>query len=322
MYKIDTINQKILIELDRNCRISDTALAKKVGRSKEAVRMRINKLIKDGIIQLFITSINPSKLGFIFFKLYFQLKNIPKEREKFYDHLKSLEGIFWLGSNDGVWDCHMTLYAKTVEEFNDLKNSIYSDFKDLIIKRDTGVLVKTRQYVKNYIADEMIDDRETYFAGDIVSNEIDDVDIRIINTVIRNARISLTDLAAKTDSSIDIVRYRLKQMEKKNIITNYRIAIDHNKLGFTMFKAFLYFDNLNEKNKQKLFEYCRQHMNIVYIIEQLSSWDFEVELMVKDYQQFISIMDELRMMFQNSLRNYESVLMHEDIWTFGDKRFV
>ena len=71
-YKLDRINRRILFELDKNCRISDNKLAKLVHRSRESVRHRINKLVKDGIIKGFITSINPSKFGYMFFKLYFQ----------------------------------------------------------------------------------------------------------------------------------------------------------------------------------------------------------------------------------------------------------
>ena len=92
-YKLDLVNKKILYELDKNARISDSQLAKKVNRSREAVRNRIKKLQDDGIILNFITSINPSKVGCMFFKMYFQLANIPEEREKFYEYFKQLPGL-------------------------------------------------------------------------------------------------------------------------------------------------------------------------------------------------------------------------------------
>ena len=320
VYQLDKINRTILYELDKNCRISDNQLAKKVKRSREAVRNRILKLQKDGIIQDFITSINPSKFGYMFFKMYFQLANIPEERKKFYEYFKKLHGLYWFGGNDGVWDFHTTMYARNVKEFNKLKNKIYTDFKHLIIKRDIGVLVNVRQYSKRYLIENLKERLEpTMFADDIVENKLDELDKKILNNLAQNARISLVELAKKTKSTVDIVRGRMKKMEDKNIIMQYRIAIDHTKLGYDMFKAFVFFNNLSEQDEKRLYEYAKQNDKIIYLIRQLSAWDIEIEIMAESYEKFNRLMDDIRLKFSDSMRNYEFVLMREDIWAFGEK---
>jgi Lrp/AsnC family transcriptional regulator, leucine-responsive regulatory protein len=319
-YQLDKINRRILYELDKNCRISDNQLAKIVKRSREAVRNRILKLQKDGIIQGFITSINPSKFGYMFFKMYFQLANIPEERKKFYEYFEKLPGLYWFGGNDGVWDFHTTIYAKDVKEFNKLKNKIYTDFKHLIIKRDIGVLVNVRQYPKRYLIKNLKERTEpAMFADDVVENNLDETDKKILNNLVQNARISLVELAKKTKSTVDIIRNRMKKLEEKKIIMQYRIAVDHTKLGYDMFKAFVFFNNLSEQDEKKLFEYAKQNDRILYLIRQLSAWDVEIEIMAESYEEFNRIMDDMRLKFADSMRNYEFVLMREDIWVFGEK---
>lgn len=320
VYGLDKIDKRILYELDKNCRISDNQLAKAVNRSREAVRNRIRKLTDDGVIQGFITSINPSKLGYMFFKLYFQLVNNPKERERFYEYVKKLPGLYWFGGNDGTWDLHGTFYAKNVKEFNKLKNALYSEFKHIIIKRDIGTLVNVRQYSKKYLIEDLKERPEpAIFADDVINNELDELDKKILNIIVQNARISLVELSQKTNSTVDIVRNRMKKMEEKEIIMQYRVAINHSKIGYTMFKAFVYFNNLSEENEAKLLEYAKQHTKIVYLIRQLSSWDIELEIMARNYEEFIEIMNGIRSKFLESLRNYEFALMREDIWVFGEK---
>jgi DNA-binding Lrp family transcriptional regulator len=115
------------------------------------------------------------------------------------------------------------------------------------------------------------------------------------------------------------VRNRMKKMEEKGIIMQYRIAIDHTKLGYEMFKAFIYFQNLSEKDEARLFEYAKQHTKILYLIRQLSAWDIEVEMMANNYEEFTQIMNDMRLKFADSIRNYEFALMREDIWVFGEK---
>jgi len=77
--KLDLTDRKILAELDKNCRIHNSVLAKKVHKSREAVKYRIQQLQKNGIIRNFITSIDPNKLGYYMFKIYLKLENIPDE---------------------------------------------------------------------------------------------------------------------------------------------------------------------------------------------------------------------------------------------------
>lgn len=327
---IDAIDRRILFELDKNCRISDNQIARIVGRTRESVGYRIKRLREKGILLGFITSINPSKYGYMFFKLYFQLSNKPAERERFFSYMKKLPGLYWIGINDGVWDAHATLFARDVKEFYDIKNRIYSEFKDLIIKRDTGVLVNVRQYKKKYVLGTTLEtknnkpelsdlDSSVMFADDVVPNEIDALDRKILNIILNDARIPLVELTRRCGSTIDIVRGRMKKLQDSGIILQYRIAVDHTRLGGVYFKAFLYFNNLSEADENALFGYAKSHPGIVYLIRQVSSWDVELEMVCRSYEDFTATMNELRGRFSESMRNYESVLMKEDIWVFGEK---
>ncbi|MCX6778181.1 MAG: Lrp/AsnC family transcriptional regulator [Candidatus Micrarchaeota archaeon] len=319
-YKLDKINRRLLYELDKNARVSDSRLGRIVRRSRESVRLRIMKMQKEGIIQEFSTSINPGKMGYMGFKMYFQLANIPDERKKFHDYIRKLPGIYWFGENDGVWDLHATFYARDVEEFNALKNKVYTDFRHLIIKRDIGVLVNVRQYPKRYLVPELKERPEpTMFAGEVVENKPDELDKKILRILARDARIPIVELARKTGSTADIVRNRMKKMEKDGVIMQYRVAVDHMKLGYEMFKTFVYFYNLPEKDEQRLIEYARQSPNIVYLVRQLSSWDIEIEMMGKDYAEFNEFMNEIRMKFAGVIRNYEVAFMKDDNWVFGER---
>ena len=100
--KLDLTDRKILAELDKDCRIPASLLAKKVNKSREAVKYRIQQLQKKGVLERFITSINPNKLGYSMFKVYLKLENIPDEREKFFDELKKNKDIYWFGISDGA----------------------------------------------------------------------------------------------------------------------------------------------------------------------------------------------------------------------------
>ena len=93
-YLLDNIDKRILLELDKNARISDVKLAKIVGKSKESVRYRIKKLIEEKVILRFTIWIDPTKLGYQTAKIYLNLANIPEKKKQFIEELKNEKRLY------------------------------------------------------------------------------------------------------------------------------------------------------------------------------------------------------------------------------------
>lgn len=311
--KLDLTDRKILSELDKNCRIHNSILAKKVHKSREAVKYRIQQLQKNGVIQKFITSIDPNKLGYYMFKIYLKLENIPDEREKFFEELKRDKEVYWLGISDGVFDCVFAMLSKSIIEYYEKINFLLSKWEHLIVSKVLGTMVGTWQFNKKFFLNEK-DGQFVIFGGEVINNEIDELDYKILNILANDARIHLTELARRTKSTIEIVRGRIKKLEDKKIILNYRIAVDFNKLGLEFFKAIIYFRKLSKQDEKSLFEWMRTHPNSLYYIRSLAPWEAEFEFAVESYQQFNIIINELRKKFHNVIRNYEHLIMIYESW--------
>lgn len=311
--KLDLTDRKILSMLDKNCRVSNTILAKKVHKSRETVKYRIQQLQKRGIIEKFITSINPNKLGYYMFKVYLKLENIPEEREKFFEELKKNPDIYWMGISDGAFDLVFAILSKSTPEYFAKINDLLSRWQHLIVSKILGTMVDTRQYNKKFFVDTQ-DCKYVVFGGDVVPNEIDYLDSKILHILANDARISLAELSRKVDSTIEIVRGRIKKLEQKGIILGYRIAVDLNKLGLEFFKAIIYFRTLSEKDETALFEWMKQHPNSLYYIRSLAPWEVEFEFAVESYQHFNKIINDLRQRFPHVIRNYEHLIMIYETW--------
>lgn len=311
--KLDLTDRKILAELDKNCRISNSALGKKVYKSREAIKYRIQQLQNKGIITGFITSINPNKLGYYMFKVYLKLENIAEEREKFFSELKQNKDIYWMGISDGAFDCVFAILSRSIPEYFSKINYLLSKWQHIIVSKILGTMVDTRQYNKKIFTN----DKEggfVIFGGDVVDNKVDELDFKILTILANEARISLTELARKVSSTVEIIRGRIKKLEEKEIILNYRIAVDFNKLGLEFFKAIIYFRTLSEKDERALFEWMRTNPNSLYYIRSLAPWEVEFEFAVENYQHFNKIVNDLRRRFPNVIRNYEHLIMIYETW--------
>ncbi|MBW2995997.1 Lrp/AsnC family transcriptional regulator [Candidatus Woesearchaeota archaeon] len=316
--KLDKIDRKLLFELDKNARISNTQLAKRIGRSREATKYRIKQLMEKGVLEKFITSINHAKLGITYYKIFLQLENIPEEKDKLFAYIGSHKKIPWHGICSGVWDYIIGVSAESSIEFDKIKNDIFSRFKHLIIRKEIGVMIETKQYVKKYLTGEIYEVKS--FAGEIVKNIIDETDQKILDILANNARIPITLLAKEAGSTVKIVRNKIKNLEDKGIIIGYRTSIDHNKLGLEYFKIILYYRSISPEEEKRLLEYIKNLPQTTYYVKMIAPWDAELELVVNNYQELNKIIDDLRREFHEIIRNHENVIITKEKWLPGIKK--
>jgi len=316
--KLDKTDRKILAELDKNCRIPTTVLAKKVFKSRQAVEYRINQLVKKGIITSFNASFNPHKMGYKLYKIYLKLRNIPEEKEKLFEYLKSSGIVYWMGECSGTWDLIFGFFAKNDFEFFELKNDLMSTFQKVIVEDYGDTLIDVKQYPKMYFTNEIV--QPTMFAGEIVNNQLDDMDYAILGEVVNNGRIPVVELAKKVHSTQTIVRGKLKKMEEKGIIIHYRIGIDLNKLGLELYKAIIKLDKYTKEDESKLLTYVSNLPNVHYYIRNI--WQIEPELVVSNYQEYYNIIENLKKEFPYVIRTVDTVLMITDEWTPGFRNLL
>ncbi|MAF35618.1 hypothetical protein CL622_00690 [archaeon] len=315
---LDMIDKKILTELDKNCRIPSTKLAKIVRKSRQTVDYRIDQLVKKGIITSFNASFNPHKIGYKIYKIYLKLRNIPLKKKKLLNELRTSKNVYWLGEFSGKWDIIFGIFAKSDYEFYEVKNHIIAQFNSIIVEEEGGTLLDVKQYPKMYFTNQIVP--PTMFAGEISTNELDALDNTILEKVINNGRIPITDLAKSVQSTPTIALHRLKKLEKEGIIIQYRIGIDLNKLGLELYKSIIKLDRYTKEDERKLLAYLSQLPNIHYYIRNL--WQIEPELVVNNYQEYYTIIEDLKKEFPQVIKTIDSLLMISDEWTPGFKNML
>ena len=108
---LDETDSIILNILQKNCRISNNDIAKKVGLPKSTVQYRIKRLEKDGIIEGYRAHVNSEKIGKDYITITFVQAKYGKENyEKVGKVLAKIPGVFVvyfiLGKHDFVVLCN------------------------------------------------------------------------------------------------------------------------------------------------------------------------------------------------------------------------
>lgn len=309
--KIDKIDKMILFELDKDCRTPSSKIAKKTRKSRQTIEYRIKKLVENGVITSFDTSINPHKMGYRIYKIYLKLKNITEQKEEMIRYLRQSGKVYWMGECDGFWDLIFEMIAKSDYEFYQIKNYLISKFSSIIVSSYGDLIVDVKQYPKMYFTKERAE--PVTWAGEIVDTRITELDRRILSVIVNDARIPLIKLSERVDASAQTVSARLNRMKREGIILQYRISVDLKKLGLEMYKAIIHLDSYDREDEKRFEQYISEIPNSNYLIRNL--WHIEPEFVVSDYHEYTEILDDMKKSFPKMIRNVESTLLRTDEWT-------
>jgi Lrp/AsnC family leucine-responsive transcriptional regulator len=64
--------------------------------------------------------------------------------------------------------------------------------------------------------------------------DLDETDLRLIDCLRTNARVTLAELASEISLSSPAVKRRIDRLEERGVITGYTAIVDHGKLGFPL----------------------------------------------------------------------------------------
>ena len=130
----------------------------------------------------------------------------------------------------------------------------------------------------------------------------DQIDYEILKALTEDGHMSIVELAQRVQLTPKGAIYRIRKLEKNGIILGYNALIDTDKLGYRFYKIDFFLNDLSRI--KEMFEFAKQHKNIVYRMRTIGGPDFEVEVMVKEVIEMKNLIDEIRGIFSDTIEHY------------------
>ena len=309
---LDAKDKKILSELDMDARQPISAIAKKVGLSKEVVNYRIKQLEKKKVIRGYYTVLNISKLGLIFCRLFMRFQNVDLAKEKeIVEFAGKYPQICWVVNTKGPWDMVFVILVNKINDLKNISDNLSFKYSTHFQNRFVSIATKIHHLKHNYIYGTC-DDKEEVLGGDIDEADIDETDYKILTIISSDARISTLEIARRLDITPNTVKYRIKKMIDSGVILCFRAAIGINKIGYQRHKVLLTLQNMTEAKIMKMVEFLRQNPNIIYITEAIGGGDMEFEIDVKGSNELHKNITTIRSEFGELIKDYEICMTYSE----------
>lgn len=125
--------------------------------------------------------------------------------------------------------------------------------------------------------------------------KLDQKDRQIIFELDRNSRLPINQLAKKTKLSRDVVAYRMKQLEKEQVIQKYITIIDFSKFRYNMIRLYLKLQNTTPEIETQIVEFFVRQKNTLTVYKIDGEYDLAIGFLVNDihsyqqtYEQFLT----------------------------------
>lgn len=308
--KLDIKDKRILFELLKNARIPYNRIAKSAKLSNDAVKYRINKLLKGGLFLGSAAIVNFSGIGYHWNIVLLQMKNFHKETEELLtDFFKKIPNVLKVMKCSGRWDLQLDVIYQSLIEFEDIINKIKSEFE--IKEIETLRVLKEDKYHQlplqffKEINREHIEvpyGRVDEFCFEQL--ELDEKDKIIIEMLTLDGRKSLIDIADKINLSSDGTKNRIQNLVKSKIIRGYMPIFNSTLIGYDVYLLFFRL----KKPSKSLISFLKTNPNVLSIYRTGDKYNLFVDLAAKDPGDFNRILIEIRTKFKEIIEDYESLL--------------
>lgn len=124
-------------------------------------------------------------------------------------------------------------------------------------------------------------------------SSIDKKDKRILFELDCNSRQSINMLAKKARLSKDVVRYRIKQLEDRGVITCYYTLIDFSKLGYDIIRLYLKLQDTDAQLEEAMVQQIMRHESVIITYRTDGEYELAVGIIAKDLREGQKIIEEV-----------------------------
>ncbi len=308
---LDAKDRKILSELDMGARQPLSAIAKKVGLSREVVNYRIKQLEEKKVVLGYYTVLDTAKLGLIYCRMLFKYRRMAAEKqEELFAFCANHKNISWIIRGEGRWDIVLVVLASSLGEIEATYDELNNLFGQHFQNPHVSIAYRVHEFKHKYLYQKPDLSQLVVGEGGKVA-ELDNADYAIIDILSKDATASLVEIADKTKLAPKVASYRIKRLLDKKVILGFRAMINNKLLGYDHYKVFLTLQDVDEKNLARVMGFLSYHPNVIYITKPMGPYTLEFEAMVRNTNELHELMQQFKQQLGDVLVDYDIYFNYE-----------
>lgn len=143
------------------------------------------------------------------------------------------------------------------------------------------------------------------------SDIIDERDKKILRELEENARQTDSSIAKKVRLSKQVTNYRIQQMMKSGVISNFYTVVNVGNLGLTTYYVFIQLEKIDSEKENKIIKRIHSLDEVGWLISCVGKWDIILNLNESSISNFEKTLNQIRNICSPYLGNYKFTILSE-----------
>ena len=132
-------------------------------------------------------------------------------------------------------------------------------------------------------------------------HKLDKTDLKILHQLDLNAKQPNSKIAKFARISKDSVGYRIKKLEKENIIRGYGTIVDSTKLGYTPYRVLLNLIDTDENRLNEIIHFLKYEKEVWWIAKLDGIWNFAFTIWGKNNNEIQAVLNKFYSKYKNNI---------------------
>lgn len=316
--ELDVKSKKLLYLLSHNARFKNKDLGDALDMSPDAIKYRINDLMKRKLITGFTVIFSRRKVGYEVVDLYM---SVPSVTESLIKKLQEHKHVCWLATAEGQYNLCVSTNCESVWQVRELilfirKNvsvnkllylPLYYEhgvpheylLEGILDRPELGTFKKNHNSFHYEFATRKFDTDERY--------HLNDVERQVLDSMIKDSRISLNDISLKVYKSVNTVKKIISNLIKKSVIIQFEPKISTVLFGYYWGLLFIRFKDDNTKMQEEFLNFLKKQSYSHWFSYVTGGFDLILSTHAKSSTEFKNIKEELCKKFSTLIELIEDI---------------
>jgi DNA-binding Lrp family transcriptional regulator len=278
--KPDLWDRRILYELDCDARASFSEIGRKVKRSPQWVKYRVERLRKLGAIKHLYPIIDYSRLGYLHAGLWLKLADAtPAEEGAFLNDCYKESAVQVVYRTEGEYDLFLGVFAQGLPALEGFISRFKEAHGAIISSLDFSLATSSCKFRRHYLLGGKPGDESGIMVGAAgKAAKADEGDLFILECLNADPRMGIIEMARKTGMGKDAVIYRLRSLKKDKVLLGCTLQVNFRNLPVQSYAILLRTAGMGQEKRAELQTFCRLSGKAVRLHSALGSYDFMIEL--------------------------------------------
>lgn len=142
---------------------------------------------------------------------------------------------------------------------------------------------------------------------------LDKTDFKLLYELEQDSRQTLSQIAKKLKTSQQVISYRVQQLQKDKVITEFYTIINIAKLGYSSYRTMIRLGNITDTAYSSLIQYFENHGNVLWLVECGGKYDLIVNILAKNPMDYNKFLSDIKSKFKEIILDYDLLLTIEGV---------